>query len=148
MKFHLFLTNIQRKKFSGLSTQVCNPTQSDIPLFGHHFFQKALKFENNISWKAWKRKSFRSISDPLIPKKNFIFLLEKTFFFRWPGLRPSALRATEQTNFFQQKKNFCFGSTGQKLIQSFFLFQLFKIFIITNFYQKKHFPQNLRTKSD
>ena len=112
MKFHLFLTNIQRKKFSGLSTQVCNPTQSDIPLFGHHFFQKALKFENNISWKAWKRKSFRSISDPLIPKKNFIFLLEKTFFFRWPGpYGPSALRAFGLTGhrkkkFFPTKKKF------------------------------------------
>ena len=93
----------------------------------HHFFQKALKFENNISWKAWKRKSFGTISDLLIPKKNFIFLLEKTFFFGGFG--------TEK-NIFPTQTKFFFGTTGQKLFQSFFLFQLFKIFIITNFCKK------------
>ena len=72
------------------------------------FFPDALKFENNISWKAWKRKSFGTITDLLIPKKNFIFLLDKTFFFRWPGLRPYG---PPKKKFGPTKKKSFFGST-------------------------------------
>ena len=78
------------------------------------FFPDALKFENNISWKAWKRKSFGTITDLLIPKKNFIFLLDKTFFFRWPGLRPYG--PPKKKILSNKKKKFFFGINRSEIV--------------------------------
>ena len=98
----------------------------------HDFFQ-TLKIREQHILKSLEKKKLSINFWPVDTKKKLYFFVGKNFFFRWPG--PSALRAIEK-KIFPTKKNFCFGSTGQKLIQSFFLFQLFKIFIITNFWEK------------
>ena len=100
------------------------------------FSRRSKIWEQHILKSLEKKKLWNNYW-PVDTKKKLYFFVGQNFFFSvaWP----SALRATEKKNLCNKKKIF-FWINGQKLFQSFFLFQLLKIFIITNIY-KKFFPK-------
>ena len=97
------------------------------------FFPESSKIWEQHILKSLEKKKLWNNYWPVDTKKKLYFFVGQNFFFSvaWP----SALRATEKKILTNKKKIF-FWINGQKLFQSFFLFQLLKIFIITNFFHE------------
>jgi len=106
------------------------------------FFPESSKIWEQHILKSLEKKKLSINFWPVDTKKKLYFFVGKNFFFSvaWAF----GLTGHRKKFFSNKKKIFCFGSTGQKLIQNFFLFQLFKIFIITNFLEKNwYFSRDL-----
>ena len=94
----------------------CFLLQSLVTFLSQSFGKKTLfpqKFVIIKILNSWKRKKLWINFWPVDTKKNFLFLLEKTFFFRWPGLRPYG---PPKKNILTNKKiKFFFGINSQQV---------------------------------
>ena len=109
------------------------------------FSKKHSKIKNIFSLKAWKKKKKWTKLLNVVPRKNFLFFVEKNFFFwlaaglRYAPLQPSAsvplhsaLPPTKKKIFFNKKKNL-FLEQRSKLGPLLFFFQLSKNLVVITF---------------